>query len=400
MTTKTHARRASSGNRHRRLQPSSFIALVVTSVGIAVSGTARASDLYARLLAGPASLYTGDFSSAAGDDAARGPGLVSQVDLGVRLGRSLALHASLVYDTSHWMSFDTFARGNGSYETTVLGLGIGAARTWGHFSLGAVLGGQLTTFPPEDDGAPFVPEAARFGPLFSVSAGYVVPEASENIELGAHVLGRYRFAEDSYEPPGYQLGLGLSIAFTDTGSKVNVLDERELQERELQELGLMQREPHAEPSFGYASAQMGWWNAEIEFLSRVGIYVAVGAPWVKALDGVTDDGRTYIPFGGRLGYQLDVSNEWGVRASAHLVGWRDLDQDCGYCADYTDTWQLFELGARHRSASGFLYGVDVPLIAIENILGLDDGDPRNEEVWFPPHSFGLTQVYVGYSWAM
>jgi hypothetical protein len=388
---KTGLKRAQSRLRLRRRPPtvslkSLLLTATVASVCIAVPRTGRASDFYARLLAGPAYFHNDNVSETYDTS---GFGLVSQVDVGARLGRPVALHASFVYDTSRWMGFDSdLFVSNGGYETTVLGLGLGATGTWDRLSLGAVLGAQFTTHPGGND-AGEGPDHAGLGPLFSVTAGYLLPTAVDGIELGAHALARYRFGKDEYDPSGYQLGVGFSVAVQSDGSKA---DDTRGDEREL--------EPQPEPTVGYASAQIGWWNAELEFLTKPGIYVAAGAPWVMALLGAVDD-RTYVPFGGRVGYQFDVSKEWKVRAAAHLVGWKEIDQECFMrCSPYTETWQLLEVGARHQSASGLIYGIDVPLLAIENVLGLDDRDREDAHVFVPPLSIVLTQVYVGYSWAI
>jgi hypothetical protein len=366
------------------MSPSSFlVAATIVAACVAAPTAARASDFYARLLAGPA--YFHNDSDAPTYDTS-GFGLASQLDLGARFEKPFALHASLVYDTSRWMSFDSeLFINSGGYETTVLGLGLGATSTWNRVTLGAVLGAQLTTHPGGND-ASEGPEAAGLGPLVSATAGYTFPHVFEGVDLGVQGLARYRVGKDEYDPSGFQLGLGLSATFVAGDSAI-----------EATATEASEAEPRAVPSVGYASAQIGWWNAELEFLSNVGLYVAAGGPWVMALLGPLDD-RINIPFGARVGYQFDASEEWKLRAAAHFVGWREL-QDCSLaCSDYTVTWQLFEVGARHQSESGFLYGIDVPLLAIEDILRLDERAATDRHVLAPPLSIVLTQVYVGYAW--
>jgi len=358
----------------------------LAAISIAVPRAARASDFYARLLAGPAYFHN-DNEFEAYDSG--GFGIASQLDVGARLRESLSVHASLVADTSQWMSFDQEALLAGEYETTVLGIGIGATTTFDQVSLGAVLGAQFAWHPGGNDAAEG-PAAAGLGPLVSVTAGYLLPQAFDGVELGAHALARYRVGKDDGDPSGYQLGLGLSIAVIGEDS-------------EPEEAGEATPEPRPEPSVGYASAHIGWWNAELEFLFGPGFYVAAGGPWVGALLGPADE-RVYVPFGARVGYQFDASEEWKVRAATHLVGLSKVYEKCypPRCPtpNSTQSWQLFELGARHESPSGLVYGIDVPLFVINDVLGLDRSTSPEDEPFAPPLSIIFTQVYVGYSWAI
>lgn len=354
------------------------------SISLGIPRAARASDVYARLLAAPAYFHNDhdfDFYDSSGF------GVASQLDLGARLRKSLALHASLVADTSQWIRFDS-EDFRGEYETTVLGLGLGATTTIDQFSLGAVLGAQFTWHPGDSD-AHEGPDAAGVGPLFSVTAGYLFPRLSEDVEVGVHALARYRVGKDEEDPSGYQLGLGVSIGIPDEDSKS-------------EEPGEPAPEPRPEPSVGYASAHIGWWNAELEFLFGPGLYVAAGGPWVGALLGPLEE-RVYIPFGARVGYQFDASEEWKLRVATHLVGLSEVYEECSVdCGGpiSTQSWQLFEIGARHESPSGLVYGIDVPFFVINDVLGLDRSTSPEDEPFAPPISIIFTQVYVGYAWAI
>lgn len=361
-----------------------FFATSLAATSLALPRAARASDAYARLLAGPAYFHNdSDFS----EYDSSGFGVASQLDLGARIRDSLSVHASVVADTSRWMSFGPEAMLGGEYETTVLGLGMGATTMIGPLSLGAVLGAQFTWHPGGNDAAEG-PDAAGVGPLVSVTAGYVLPQASPGVEVGAHALARYRAGKDDGDPSGYQLGLGLSVALVD--------EDPEPAQAEVPEL-----QPSQAPSVGYASAHIGWWNAELEFLFEPGIYVSAGGPWVGALLGLADE-RVYIPFGARVGYQFDASGDWKLRAATHLVGLSEVYEKCSDdCPPHsTESWQLFEIGARHESPSGFVYGVDVPLFVINDVLGLDRSTSPEDDVFAPPLSLIFTQIYVGYSWAI
>ena len=94
------------------------------------------------------------------------------------------------------------------------GLGAGATGRFAGISLGAVVGGQFTFFPQNDDAASG-PNGTGLGPLISLSGGYVwTLEGALN--AGVHVLYRYRSGKDEtnsivYDPSGYQLGLVMSL---------------------------------------------------------------------------------------------------------------------------------------------------------------------------------------------
>lgn len=183
---------------------STYIVFASLVLSAAAPREARASDFYGRLFAGPA--YIHNDHEWGGVDS-QGFGIATQLDLGARFTRELAAHATLIADSSRSMALDGLI--DGDQETTVLGLGLGGTTNWSGFSLGVSAGAQLTWHPDElnpNDG----PEGAGLGPFISTTAGYVW-SVSENLQLGGHVLARYRVGKDEQDPSGYQLGVGLSI---------------------------------------------------------------------------------------------------------------------------------------------------------------------------------------------
>lgn len=344
---------------------------------------ARADDFHGRLYLGPAFLHNDH-----GESDSSGYGIAAQLDLGARITKGLALHGTAIADDSQSMGFTASQQVGGEYVTRVLGVGVGATGEWHGFALGASSGAQLTLHPDPinpNDG----PSGAGLGPFVSTTLGYVV-NAFDDFQLGAHALARYRVGKDEEDPSGYQLGLVLSVGLAD--------DERH-------DKAPLALEPEVTPrdeasAIGALSAQLGWWNAELELLTQPGIYFALGGPWVGAVLGVTED-RLIIPFGARIGYQHELSSRWKLRAAAHFVGLygsAGVCYDCSSDANGTDSWQLFELGARYESGSGLVYGIDVPLLVVNDVLGLDNA--ANEPFFAPPTSLAFLQLYVGYSWPL
>jgi hypothetical protein len=158
------------------------------------------------LYAGPAYLHN-DHSF--GDSS--GVGIATQLDAGVQLIPLLKLHASFIADYSSWMGFDVGA-GDNDYESSVYGLGLGATAVLGGFSAGIASGAQFTFFPNLDDPSSS-PYGAGIGPFISGTLGYVISPL-DPLEMGLHVLARYRVGKDEGDPSGYQLGLVLSVGLS------------------------------------------------------------------------------------------------------------------------------------------------------------------------------------------
>jgi len=354
---------------------------------------ARASDFYGRWQLGPMYLVN-DLPRGADS---HGWGIGTELALGARLLPALALHASFFADYSSWMAIERALSSGDGYETAVVGLGIGASTSWSGITLGLATGAQATYYP-ELEQDPRDLSGAGIGPFVSASLGYE-SDALKLGRLGIQGVARYRVSKDAGDPKGYELGLLLSLALPDERGS-------ERGGTAVTEAGSEPREPleapahtGASPATYTLSAQMGWWNAELELLTASGAYLALGGPWVGALLGPGND-RTIIPFGVRLGYQLDLSSAWQLRAAAHLAGLYGSAGRCVDCASNgTDSWQLFELGARHQSSSGLVYGLDLPLFVINDVLGLDN-DSSSDPFFAPPVSLAFLQLYVGYAWGL
>jgi hypothetical protein len=104
-----------------------------------------------------------------------------------------------------------------------------------------------------------------------------------------------------------------------------------------------------------------------------------------------------------VGYQFELSRSWKLRGGTHLVGLYGAAGECLACASRahgTESWQLFELGVRYDSREAAVYGLDVPLFVINDLLDLND-EAREQDAFFaPPLSFVFVQVYAGYSWPL
>jgi hypothetical protein len=364
---------------------STFIGAGLSSFLLAAPGAARECDAYAAAAVGPAYFHNDDVS---GRDTS-GFGVAAQLDLGTCVTRWLVLHARLIADHSGAMTFDA-SNGGEDYVTTVLGLGLGATANWRRWRLGVATGAQFTwhadALNPNDG-----PTGAGLGPFVGVDAGYAFL-AFDAMQLGMHALARYRVGKDDVDPSGYQLGLALSVAHA---------DEPSMDEAEAHPAARVARTP-APASEVTLAAQMGWWNAEIELLAGDHFFAAVGGPWAATLLGLSED-RLILPFGARVGYQLDLSRSWKLRAGTHLVGLYGAGAQCLDCAsrEYgTESWQLFELGVRHDSHEGLVYGVDVPFFAINDVLGLNNDTGFRDTFYAPPISFVFVQIYAGYAWAL
>jgi hypothetical protein len=346
--------------------------------------SAQATELYGRLRLGPVYMVN---DRPQGVDSS-GFGLASDLDLGARLSPGFALHSSLFLHGSNWMAYDSAPSGTAhDHGTVVYGLGVGATANWRGVSLGLSTGAQFTHFPDPVD--PSSLSAAGIGPFVRASVGYA-RDAGGALQLGVQGVGTYRVGKDQDDPRGYDLALLLSIALPSDAQSGSLPD---TDAARASARGAM-RSP------GYSlSAQLGWWNAELELLSPVGVYAALGGPWVGALLSASED-RAIVPFGARLGYQLDWTEQWKLRAAAHLAGLYGSAGQCPDCSSHgSDSFLLFELGIRHQSSAGLVYGADVPLLVILDVLDLDQ-DTGDSGIFAPPLSLAFLQVYIGYSWLL
>jgi hypothetical protein len=349
-------------------------------------GTARATELYGRLRLGPVYMVQ---DRPHGVDSS-GFGIASDLDLGARLSPVFALHSSLFLHGSRWMAYDSPSTGTAhEHGTVVYGLGVGATTNWSGLSLGLSTGAQFTHFPDPVD--PSSLSAAGIGPFVTASVGYA-RDAGTALQLGVHGVATYRVGKDAEDPRGYDLGLLLSLALPSAVPPGSLPDADASESRAAASA--------APRNSGYAlAAQLGWWNAELELLSPVGVYAALGGPWVGALLSASEQ-RAIVPFGARLGYQLGGTEQWKLRAAAHLAGLYGSAGQCPDCASHgSDSFLLFELGVRHVSSGGLVYGADVPLLVIQDVLALDQ-DTGDSGVFAPPLSLAFLQVYIGYSWLL
>ncbi|HTV19316.1 MAG TPA: hypothetical protein VMG12_11610 [Polyangiaceae bacterium] len=169
---------------------------------------AEASSFAGRVSLGPTYIQN---DTADGRSDSSGPGVALQLDAGVQLWSPLVVHGTLLYDYSRWLEVDTVS---GKHEGSMLGFGLGATVNVIGITLGAVAGGQFTSFPSADDPSSG-PNGASLGPFLSLSAGYVWP-LIDDFDVGLHGIFRVRESQDEtnsvvYDPSGYHLGLVLSF---------------------------------------------------------------------------------------------------------------------------------------------------------------------------------------------
>jgi hypothetical protein len=160
---------------------------------------------------------------------------------------------------------------------------------------------------------------------------------------------------------------------------------------------------HAETRGGATNSfalQGGWWNWEVELKSRLGLYAALGAPVpVAVFNNAATNANWTVPFGLRIGYQHDMWPRLKLRGAVHVAGTYSSEDICGSC-DQRQTRSLVfvEAGVRYEGPSGFVAGIDVPLIAFDDAHELVRGHTEGVEVFPPPLSFAFTQLYLGYAW--
>ena len=151
-----------------------------------------------------------------------------------------------------------------------------------------------------------------------------------------------------------------------------------------------------EPNSSALSLQGGWWSAEGEWKTPSGVYAAVGVPWMGL---VLSQGWT-VPFAARVGYQYDLSPAWGLRGSARFAGTSGEESSCGCQQRVTRTFGFVEVGVRYQARSGFVAGLDLPLLGFDQAHDVARGRTEGVELFPPPLSFAFSQVYVGYSWKL
>jgi hypothetical protein len=149
------------------------------------------------------------------------------------------------------------------------------------------------------------------------------------------------------------------------------------------------------PNTSALSLQGGWWSAEGEWKTSSGIYAAVGVPWVGLW---LMPGRT-VPFAARVGYQYDLSSAWALRGSARLAG-TSGEASCGCQRRVIQTFGFVELGIRYQAPSGFVAGLDLPLLGFDQAHDLARGRTEGVELFPPPLSLAFSQAYVGYAWKL
>jgi hypothetical protein len=144
------------------------------------------------------------------------------------------------------------------------------------------------------------------------------------------------------------------------------------------------------------SVQGGWWSVEGEWRGASGIYGAVGLPWMGFL--LESGSGWVVPFGARLGYQYEASPAWKLRGAVRVAGTHGEGSKCGCQHRSTRTFGFFELGLRYEGPSGFVAGLDAPLVAVDQAHDLARGRTEGVEVFPLPLSLAFSQLYIGYSW--
>jgi hypothetical protein len=145
------------------------------------------------------------------------------------------------------------------------------------------------------------------------------------------------------------------------------------------------------------AVQGGWWNVEAEYRTPFGVFLNAGVPWFAILlDGGTGGTDWNFAVGGKLGYQIALSESFSLR-----FGIRDAQsiwRGCP-CADsqpenYVKTFISFEAGVRFETSSGFLFGADLSAYAFLV------GESGSVEHFWPGYSLLFSQAYVGYRWSI
>jgi hypothetical protein len=142
------------------------------------------------------------------------------------------------------------------------------------------------------------------------------------------------------------------------------------------------------------SLQGGWWSVEGEIKLRFGVYAALGVPY--PLFFLSPSARWVVPLSVRVGYQYEASPRWKLRAAAHLAGAASSEDPCGDCYQtVVRAYQFVEVGLRYEGPSGFVAGLDVPIVAFKNGHEIYRGNFDRLRSYPGP---AFTQVYAGYAW--
>lgn len=149
------------------------------------------------------------------------------------------------------------------------------------------------------------------------------------------------------------------------------------------------------PQAGYAFAlQGGWWSLESELSTPWGVYLGLGIPY-PAFFISTSSGRL-VPLGVRLGYEFAWSSRWKLRAAGHFAAAVSSEKCYGDCTGReVYAVQLFEVGLRYEGPSGFVAGLDVPLVAFGDGQKLYFGEFGRLKAFAGPV---FSQCYWGYRW--
>jgi hypothetical protein len=84
---------------------------------------------------------------------------------------------------------------------------------------------------------------------------------------------------------------------------------------------------------------------------------------------------------------------------ARVAGTYGEDSSCGCQQRVTRTFGFLEFGIRYEAPSGFVAGLDLPLLAFDQAHDLARGRTEGIEVFPPPLSLAFSQMYLGYSWS-
>lgn len=140
--------------------------------------------------------------------------------------------------------------------------------------------------------------------------------------------------------------------------------------------------------------QGGWWSAELEYLTSTGLFLDLGVPWMAFVLDSTTSGIDWTAAGeAKVGFQHSLDKAWKVRYGVrHAVV---ASHGCP-CSDGHETTEIkpflfFELGLRYLFPSGFLLGLDIPVLGFKRLYS-------NPKPGYPPVVFAFAQGYIGYTW--
>jgi hypothetical protein len=116
--------------------------------------------------------------------------------------------------------------------------------------------------------------------------------------------------------------------------------------------------------------QAGWMNVELDFKSRFGPFVNVGANWLLCMVGL--DKNWDFPVEAKIGWEFQAGQKWSLRA-----GIRGIRAPAGKavipCDDCDKSGMgmliLLELGIRSRWSPGFVAGLDLEPLCVSRRVG-------------------------------